>query len=79
MIARGPAPSVSLYEALGSEAARRKRDEQLAVWCGLSEDEVGPFLRRLQIFDSRTPAWEERMALEEALALAEARRRLEPE
>jgi hypothetical protein len=77
VIRRGPSPSVSIEEALGSESARRERDRQLAAWCGLSDDEVEPFLRRLRLFDARTPAWEERMALEEALQIAKLRRRLE--
>jgi hypothetical protein len=77
VIARGPVPSVSIIEALGSESARAKRDVELAAWCGLTEDEVGPFLARLKIFDARTPAWEERMALKEALESRALRRRLE--
>lgn len=70
----GPTPSVSIEQALGSDLARRERDLQLARWCGLSDDEVGPLLRRLAEFDARTPAWEARCALADALDLAERRR-----
>jgi glutathione S-transferase len=59
-------PSVTIHEALRSDAKRRERDLELARWCGLSEDEVGPFLRRLRLFDARTEGWEITQAAEEA-------------
>lgn len=67
-------PTVSVEQALASETARADRDRQLAAWCDLAEDEVGPFLRRLALFDLRERARQERQALEEAVGLAERRR-----
>lgn len=62
MIAYGPPPTVTIDEAMRSDTKRRERDLQLAAWCGLPEDEVGPFLRRLRLFDARTIEWEAREA-----------------
>jgi hypothetical protein len=58
--------TVTIAEALRSDRKRRERDLELAAWCGLAEDEVGPFLRRLQVYDARTVAWEARQAAREA-------------
>lgn len=77
MIAAGPPPAVSTFEALRSETARSERDRQLAAWCGLNEDELGPFLRRLREYDARTPAWREREALEELGVLRALRAKAE--
>lgn len=63
-------PSVTIDEALRSDAKRRERDLQLAAWCGLPDDEVGPFLRRLQVFDARTIEWEAREARRRAAEVA---------
>jgi hypothetical protein len=72
MISHGPTVTVSTDEALRSSAARAERDRQLAAWCGLTDDEVGPFLARLALFDARTPAWEARLAAERERAALEA-------
>lgn len=81
MISYGPPVTVLLDAALRSDAARAERDRQLAAFCGMTDDEVGPFLRRLGEFDANTPAWEarlraerERAALAEAVGYAERRR-----
>lgn len=71
MIGHGPAPTVTIVEALLSEDKRRERDEQLAAWCGLAEDEVAPFLRRLALYDLREEARQE----EEAVRRLEAARK----
>lgn len=70
-------PSVTVDEALRSPSKRRERDEQLAAWCGLAEDEVAPFLARLALYDLREQARQE----EEAVARLEAAqaRRIEVE
>ena len=66
-------PRTSITEARASDEARRRRDLEEAKAAGLSPDEIGPYLRALAIFDAWTPAWEEREALAEALALAARR------
>jgi hypothetical protein len=76
VIARGPAPTVSIEEALASRAKRLERDVEMAAWCGLDHNELGPFLDRLAIFDARTPAWQARRALAELVEAEELRRRV---
>ena len=65
MIARRPNATVKLAEALASTSAQAERDRQLAAWCGQADDEVGPFLARLALFDARTPAWEARQTADQ--------------
>jgi predicted transcriptional regulator len=66
-------PRTSIAEARAGDTARRWRDHEEARAAGLRPDEVGPFLAALAAYDSATPAWVERCALEEALRLAELR------
>lgn len=72
-----PYPVVALEDARRSPAARRERDRQLGRWAGLSEDELPGFLRDMALFDLRTEAWDERLALQEAETLRARRRALE--
>lgn len=69
-----PLVTVSVAEALASTAKRAERDRQLAASCGMDAGETEAFLRRLAEFDARTPAWEARCALEDAVDYAEQRR-----
>jgi hypothetical protein len=59
---------VTLEEALSSTSKRLERDVELAAWCGLEHDELGPFLDRLAAFDRRSALRDARL---DAAALAE--------
>jgi hypothetical protein len=58
-------PSVTIDEALRSDAKRRERDLDLARWCGHIID-PDRLLTHLRIFDARTEGWEVAQAAEEA-------------
>jgi hypothetical protein len=72
----GPMPTITTEEALSSDRLRLIRDIEIAAWCGMDYDELGPFLDRLHIFDIRTRAAQEAEALERARALARERQRV---
>lgn len=73
-----PPPSLEeRWRARQSESARREVDLAWAAYCGLPDDELGPFLRRLAEYDARAITRAERAALDEARRMAGERRRVE--
>jgi hypothetical protein len=66
-----PCPTLAdMYAARTSASERERVDRAWAAWLGLPDDQVGPLLGRLKLYDLRHAAREEQRLTSE---LAEAR------